>query len=346
MAGRWADGNNQIERARALLGPDPDEAHTALTDVVEAYLCLDTPGQDRTQRAERLARAAIDTAERHDQPLVACQAWELLGVVARERDPAEAITYLERAMSTAERHSLPLQRMYALTRLGGSRWLADGSTATLDEARIEARRLGAVTVVYTLDGILALHDVLRGRFAEARTLGDEALTMAARLRLTPVARYLLMTRSVLAAHQGDRAAMEEALTEFGRWGGSGSPEEPLALGLARVFCALLEEDRDRAARDMAGLQALEDENPSTFHLGGRHGLGLLLDLLDGRADRDRLDRVAASSAGRMRWNRHFVLLAEAVLLGREGEPRRPTGRPCSPRRPARPTPPPATSGGD
>ncbi|MFE2723413.1 AAA family ATPase [Kitasatospora sp. NPDC059327] len=320
MAGRWADGNNQIERARALLGPDPDEAHTALTDVVEAYLCLDTPGQDRTQRAERLARAAIDTAERHDQPLAACQAWELLGVVARERDLAEAITYLERAMSTAERHSLPLQRMYALTRLGGSRWLADGGTATLEEARTEARRLGAVTVVYTLDGILALHDVLCGRFAEARALGDEALTMAARLRLAPVARYLLMTRSVLAAHQGDRAAMEEALTEFGRWGGSGSPEEPLALGLARVFCALLEEDRDRAARDMAGLQALEAENPSTFHLGGRHGLGLLLDLLDGRADRERLDRVAASSAGRMRWNRHFVLLAEAVLLGREGEP--------------------------
>ncbi|MEV6940135.1 LuxR C-terminal-related transcriptional regulator, partial [Streptomyces sp. NPDC051132] len=320
MAGRWADGNNQIERARALLGTAPDEAHAALTDVVEAYLCLDTPGQDRTQRAERLARAALGTAERHGLPLVTCQAWELLGVVARERDLSEASTYLERAMSTAERHSLPLQRMYALTRLGGIRWLDDGGTATLEEARTEARRLGAVTIVYDIDGILTLHDVLSGRFDEARALGDETLTMAARLKLTSVARYLLMTRSVLAAHQGDRAAMEEALTDFGRWDGSGSPEEPLVLGLARVFCALLEEDREQADRIMADLQALETENPSTFHLSGRHGLGLLLDVLAGRTGRAHLDRVAAGAPGRMRWNRHFVLLAEAVLLGREGRP--------------------------
>ncbi|MEU2065090.1 AAA family ATPase [Streptomyces sp. NPDC013455] len=320
MAGRWADGNNQIERARALLGTSPDEALTALTDVVEAYLCLDTPGQDRTLRAERLARAALATAERHNLPLVTCQAWELLGVVARERDLSEASTCLERAMSTAERNSLPLQRMYALTRLGGIRWLDDGSTATLEEARTEARRLGAVTVVYDVDGILTLHDVLCGRFAEARALGDETLTMAGRLKMTSLVRYLLMTRSVLAAHQGDRAAMEETLTEFQHWGGSGSPEEPLALGLARVFCALLEENRELAARNLADLQALEAENPTTFHLGGRQGLGLLLDVQDGRADRGDLDRVAASAAGRMRWNRHFVLLAEAVLLGREGRP--------------------------
>ncbi|MEU1013208.1 AAA family ATPase [Streptomyces sp. NPDC005890] len=320
MAGRWADGNNQIERARGLLATAPDEAHTALTDVVEAYLCLDTPGRDRTQRAERLARAALDTAERQGLPLVACQAWELLGVVARERDLAEASTYLEQAMSTAERHSLSLQRMYALTRLGGIRWLDDGSTATLEEARTEARRLGAVPVVYGIDGILTLHDVLCGRFTEARALGDETLTMAARLKLTSVSRYLLMARAVLAAHQGDRAAMEEALTDFGRWGGSRSPEEPLALGLAQVFCALLEENRDQAARTMADLEALEAENPTTFHLSGRHGLGLLLDLLDGRADRGHHHRLAASAAGRMRWNHHFVLLAEAVLLGREGRP--------------------------
>ncbi|MFJ6215471.1 AAA family ATPase [Streptomyces sp. NPDC092296] len=320
MAGRWPDGNDQIERARVLLGPEPDEIHTAPIDVVAAYLSLDTPGPDRTQRAEQLARRAIEAAERHDLPLVACQAWELLGVIARERDLNEAAACLEQAMTTAERHSLPLQRTYALARLGGSHWLAEGETTTLEAAREEARRLGTVTVLYTLDGIMALHHVLLGRFTEARTLGDDCLTMATRLKLTPVVRYVLMAKAVQAAHQADRAAMDEALAEFGRWGGSGSPEEPLALGLARAFCALLEEDRPRAARDLAGLHALEAENPTTFHLSGRHGIGLLLDVLADRADRDRHDRVAASSAGRMRWNRQFVLLAEAVLLGREGRP--------------------------
>ncbi|MFD5783945.1 LuxR C-terminal-related transcriptional regulator, partial [Streptomyces sp. NPDC126933] len=320
MAGRWADGNDQIARARALLGPEPDEVHTAQIDVVAAYLTLDTPGPDRTQRAERLVSSAIDAAERHQLPLVACQAWELLGVLARERDMGEAAACLQQVLETAERHNLPLQRMYALARLGGTHWLASGDTTTLATAREEAQRLGAVTVVYTIDGILVLHSVLLGRFAEARELSDECLTMAVRLRLAPVARYVLMARAVLAAHQGDRTAMDDALAEFRRTDGTGSQEEPLVYGLAGAFCALLEEDRPRALRELDKVRALEAENPTTFHLDGRRGIGLLLDVLAGTADRGRHHEIATSSAGRMRWNRHFVLLADAVLLGQEGHP--------------------------
>ncbi|WP_037642890.1 helix-turn-helix transcriptional regulator, partial [Streptomyces exfoliatus] len=50
-----------------------------------------------------------------------------------------------------------------------------------------------------------------------------------------------------------------------------------------------------------------------------HGLRLLLDVLAGEADWDHYHRTAATSASRMRWNRQFVLLAHAVLLGRSGE---------------------------
>ncbi|GAA1930690.1 hypothetical protein GCM10009716_42650 [Streptomyces sodiiphilus] len=320
VAGRWADGNRQIARARAVLGTAPDERHTAPVDVAAAYLALDTPGPDRSQQAEKLARTALHTAERHDLPTVVCQAWELLATLTREGDFDEATAMLERALYTAEKHQLPLQRMYALTRLGGNAWLTEGETAPLLAARGEALRLGSATIVHTIDGILVLDAVLRADFPAARTAAEECLTVVRRLRLAPTIRYVLLAQATLAAHQGDRAAMDLALSAFAEWDGRGSQEEPLTLGLARAFCALMEEDRSGAVRELRAVSALERANPSTYHLSGHYGIGLFLDVLAKDAGREGHAEIAATAPGRMRWNRQFVLLAEAVLLGREGRP--------------------------
>ncbi|MFD7136492.1 AAA family ATPase [Streptomyces sp. NPDC059894] len=324
MAGRWSDGNQQIERAREVLGAARDEATTALVDVTAAYLALDTPGTDRTQHAEKLARSAADAAERHGLPAVACQAWELLATLARERDPDESQAMLEQALSTAERHRLPLRRMYAATRIGGNEWLAEGDTTGLLAARAEALRLGSVSIVHTVDGILVLDAVLRGAYDAAREAAAETLAVVRRLRLAPAVRYVLMALATLEAHLGDRRAMETALEAFAEWEGAGSQEEPLTLGMARAFCALMEEDRDLARAELRALTALEKDNPSTYHLGGTHGVGLLLDVLSGSVSRARYEEVAATAAGQMRWNRQFVTLAGAVLLGREGQGARAT----------------------
>lgn len=317
-AGRWNDGNRQIARAREVLAAAPDESAAAAVDVTAAYLALDTPGPDRTQHAEKLARAAADTAERHGLPVVACQARELLATVARERDPEESEAMLGQALATAERHRLPLQRMYAATRLGGNAWLADGDTSGLLAAREEALRLGSVNIVHTVDGILVLDAVLGGRYDAARSAADECLAVVRRLRLAPAVRYVLMAQAVLEAHHADRAAMERALAAFAEWDGAGSQEEPLGRGLARAFCALLEEDRALAREELRQVLALEAGNPSTYHLSGTHGLVLLLDVLAGDADRARHEEITATAVARMRWNRQFVLLTDAVLLGREG----------------------------
>ncbi|MFE4664891.1 AAA family ATPase [Streptomyces sp. NPDC056716] len=320
-AGRWSDGNRQIARAREVLTAVPDEtteATAAAVDVTAAYLALDTPGPDRTQHAEKLARSAADAAERHGLPVVACQAWELLATVARERDPQESAAMLQQALTTAERNRLPLQRMYAATRMGGNAWLAEGDTSGLLAARQEALRLGSVNIVHTVDGILVLDAVLRGEDASARSAADESLAVVRRLRLAPAVRYVLMARATLEAHHGNRAAMESALAAFAEWDGAGSQEEPLGLGLARAFCSLLEENRPLARAELAAVLALEAENPSTYHLSGTHGLVLLLDVLAGDTDRVRHEEITATAMARMRWNRQFVLLAEAVLLGREG----------------------------
>ncbi|WP_431783137.1 AAA family ATPase [Streptomyces chumphonensis] len=317
-SGRWEDGNRQIARARTLLGESPDERSTAPIDVTAAYLALDTPGPDRTQLAEKLAYSALQAAERHGMATVVCQAWELLATLARERDFDEASALLQSALSTAERHQLPVQRMYALTRIGGNTWLTEGSTDGLLAARNEAQRLGSATIVYTIDGILILDAVLRGEFDAAREAGRECLAVVQRLRLAPASRYVLMAQATRAAHLGDRTAMDGALAAFAEWDGSGSQEEPLTRGLARAFCALLEEDRDGALTELRAVSALEDANPSTYYLSGRYGVGLLLEVLAGEADRGRFEEIAATAPGRMRWNRQFLLFADAVLLGREG----------------------------
>ncbi|MDT0381344.1 AAA family ATPase [Streptomyces sp. DSM 42041] len=320
LAGRGADGEAQVAEARRLLSATPGSEHTASVDVVAAHLALDAPGADRTQHAEKLARAAVASASLPEAPLphVACQAWEILGVLARERDLSEAADCFERARSTAEEHGLTIPRLYAMVHLGGSQWLADGETSVLQTARAEAARVGAVVITLTIDAITVLHDILRGRLDQAAAHADACLETATRLRLAPVARYLLMARSVAAAHCGDRAGMERAEEEFARWEGAGSHEEPLQLGLARVFCALLEEDRERALRDLDRVRSREEDGPTRFHLGGRHGLRILLDVLSGDAGWDRYIEASATSAGRMRWNRQFVELAHAVLLGRDG----------------------------
>ncbi|TXJ77214.1 LuxR family transcriptional regulator [Streptomyces lavendulae] len=317
-AGRWSDGNRQVARAREVLAASPDETTAATVDVTAAYLALDTPGPDRTQHAEKLARSAADTAERRGLPVVACQAQELLATVARERDPEESEAMLGQALATAERHRLPLQRMYAATRLGGNAWLAEGDTSGLLAAREEALRLGSVNIVHTVEGILVLDAVLRGDDDTARARAAECLAVVRRLRLAPAVRYVLMAQAVLAAHHADRAGMETALAAFAQWDGAGSQEEPLTHGLARAFCALLEEDRELAREDLGTVLALEADNPSTYHLSGTHGMVLLLDVLAGRADRTRHAEITATAMARMRWNRQFVLLTEAVLLGREG----------------------------
>ncbi|MFG2297614.1 AAA family ATPase [Streptomyces sp. NPDC048603] len=317
-AGRWEDGNRQIAQARALMRAEPDERSSAPIDVTAAYLALDTPGQDRTQLAEKLARNALQSAERHGLPTVVCQAWELLATLARERDFDEATALLESALSTAEKHRLPVQRMYALTRIGGNNWLTEGDTGPLLAARGEALRLGSATIVYTIDGILILDSVLRGRFAEAERNAGECLAVVQRLRLAPATRYVLMAQASLAAHRGDRPAMDRALSAFADWDGAGSQEEPLTLGLARAFCALMEENRAGAADQLRAVRRLEDANPSTYYLSGRYGVGLLLGVLSGEVGRGPYEEVAATAPGRMRWNRQFVLFAGAVLLGREG----------------------------
>ncbi|MBW4721052.1 helix-turn-helix transcriptional regulator [Saccharothrix obliqua] len=318
LAGRSADGMTQLAAARNLLGPEVDDAHRARMDSLAAFLTLNAQRPDRISSAETLARRAAEAARRANLPEVGCEAWQLLGILARERDLGEATDHFTKARQLAEENRLPIQRTYAAVRLAGLGWLADGSAAELVEAREEALRVGAITVAYNVDAILGLDAVLRGQYQAAEEKLDRCGEGTRRLQLKSMTLYVLMARATAAAHQGKRSEVDSAIAEFHELGGTGSQERPLCYGLARAFCALLEEDRDQAGHDLARAMAYEAETPTTFHLSGTHGLRLLLGALTGEVDHAVYREVTRSAAAGMRWNRVFGQFARAVLLGREG----------------------------
>jgi len=320
IGGRLDDAAAQIAAAREVLGADAPDRLTAPVDAVAASVALGRPGAAGAREAERLARRAADAAERAALPDTLCEALHTIGAVARGRDRAESAAAYERARVVAQQHRLPLWPTYSTVRLATLDWLFDGDPAGTERARLEALRIGAIGIACNLDAVLALHATLCGRFADAADRHSRCREDAKRLRLARVSRYLAMVAAVHAAHRGRRVELEAALAEFAALDGGSSAEAPLAMGLAGAFCSLLEEDHERAAAELRLVQEHESRSPVTFHLGGPAGIQLLLAVLAGTAGRAEYDRASVASAGRMRWNRQFVLLAGAVLLGREGRP--------------------------
>ncbi|MCX4387899.1 AAA family ATPase [Micromonospora peucetia] len=320
VAGRSAEGLAQVEQARALLGPDAAAEDTAPVDVIAAHLVLDTAGHDQLATAEALARRAATVAETVPLPVVACQAWQLLGALIRHRDPTEATRCLERALVIAAQHRLPIWEIHALIRLGNDDALRDASLDRLEQARERASQAGAVTARHQAEASLALHAALRGDFDTANSLVQQVLAATTRLKLLETTQYVLMVSAVLAGHQARRREMEHALAEFRRWSGDLALHAPRVHGLARAFCALLEEDRPRALDELARAFSAEERSPTVFHLSGRHGLHLLLQVMSGEAGWPAYEAVQGDSASRLRWDLQFALFAKAVLLGRSGRP--------------------------
>ncbi|SFW85484.1 helix-turn-helix transcriptional regulator [Amycolatopsis australiensis] len=295
LAGRTADGLAQVTAARTRRGPDRQRA---AIDAVHALLLLELPG--RAAEAGQLATAALAQAERHDDPVATCQALLALGVLTRERDPDAARGHLDRARRLTESRRMPLWRTHVLLRLGEHVALTDGDTGGLVLARQHAERGGSVAAARAADVAITLYGpVLGGDFG------------AAEHRLSTLA-HGDVVRAVCAAHRADRPRMAEAIAAVRAAGGDHHPDLALCLGLAQAFCALLEEDRDRARRDLKLARAHE---PGGSPLSGQHGLALLLDVLAGDAEPD----AAAAPAARLRWNRQFTALAQAVWHGRQGD---------------------------
>ncbi|QNE19365.1 AAA family ATPase [Kribbella qitaiheensis] len=320
FAGRWSSASTHVAVARSLLGPDADDSDLAPLDAMAAALELAKTSPGRLKSAAQLATRAAEAAERAKLPAVAVEAWQLLGILSREHDLDQSIGYFRRARQVAAEHNMAVQQNLSHIFQAGTMCLADGDVTELEHARQQALRIGAIPSAYEVDGALGQQAILRSEYEKAAEMIEACLTVTKRLKLTRGAPYVLVTKAVLAGHQGRRTEMEAILSELATWGERASHELPLSYGLARTFCALLEENRELAESDMAQALAYDAQNPTTFHMAGKNGLGLLLGVLAGRNGWPHFEAVSATAGSRMRWNRQFVQWAHAVLLGRDGRP--------------------------
>ncbi len=144
------------------------------------------------------------------------------------------------------------------------------------------------------------------------------LAATTRLRLLETTQYTFLLRAILYAHQGMRADMAAALADLQLWEGDHPQHTPRVHGLARAWCALLEENRPLAIRELGLALTAEEENPTIFQLTGRYGLHLLLCVLEGTAGQPEYRAITAAPVSRLRWDRQFAVFAGAILDGRAG----------------------------
>ncbi|MGP3638135.1 helix-turn-helix transcriptional regulator [Streptomyces sp. 24-1644] len=340
MAEQQEEARRRIQAARALFGVTPRPEQEAALVVIEGHLALlperdgrgEGPGpggrarqdgRERLKEAERSARRAALTAEQRGRPVVACQAWQLLALLSRERGFDEADACLVRMLAVAEKHRLAGCRAEALVRLGTNAFMRTGEATQLETARAAAHELGSLVLLQTVDGLLAMQSVLGGRWDRARGIVERSVEASARLQNLSAHRYLLLVDAVLAAHRGRAREQERALARFRRAGGEESMLVPLQRGLCQAVGALMGEDRAGATAALDAALVWEREHPSFFYLSGRYGLRPLLRILDGTdgddGGREAYREALASPGGQLAWNRMFLGMADAVLRGRDGD---------------------------
>ncbi|UUU43244.1 helix-turn-helix transcriptional regulator [Streptomyces sp. NBC_00162] len=317
LRGRSAEALRHLDVARWLLGSRPAPAHAARVDLAAAHVELSRFAPDRLSTAAGFARRAADAAGHADLPAVACEALLMLGQLTWERDEPAAMAHLTRACALAHAHRLPVLRVSAEVYLARIAARHDGLPDRVEQARQEALRMGAAPLAHETGFVLALDQVRRCEFEAARDRIRAGAADAERLGLGRALSLLRLADAVRWAHQGRRAEMQEALEELAPLIDDAPGVRSMAYGLARAFCSLLEERHDAAEQEFAQALAYDAENPATGEFG-KHGVILLLGVLAGRMGRRHHADVAEAGASGSRWNRQFVGLAHAVLLGREG----------------------------
>ena len=294
----WSRGNDEVETARALLRPDAAPELTARIDLITANLT----------GTEEPALRALAEAARSTLPVVACEALELLGTLARQRDLAESDAHFRRMAELAHQHRLPAMRLRSRARSGFNDTLRSGDDTRLRQVCGRAFEAGAVLEGHLLQADLVLTTVLRGEFVLAAELADRCLPVMTGLGLRDAANEVIIAKAVMFAHRGQRPAMERAVRSLD---GSTSPG---VQAICETFCALAEENRRRAVDALDLAVRAGTGNPAHHLVTWPHGLRTLLGALDGEIDR--VDRPEAAAG--WAWHRQFLLLAEAVLAGRHG----------------------------
>ncbi len=307
-AGKWAEAAVHVDTARAV-----PQIGVARIDACAAQLAV---GQGRLDEAGVLASAALEAAERDGLAEVACEALEVIGRVARQRDLSEAERAFTRAASIARAHGLQLWRLRALHELGTIDQLRTESVDRLLEARELAAAQGALALTATLDLQIAAGLNKQFRADEALDTARRCVRASRRFRLATLPMALIF-QATAHAIRGEAAEMEARIAEAMAL----APDEPDVAGCAWGHCratfSVLDEDRELAYTQMETGAAFLLGSPATI---APPFLGLW-PLLGAALGRDCDPAAALVRASRA--TRHCVVAtllgyADAVVAGRAG----------------------------
>ena len=305
---RWAEAAASIEIARGSPGAD-----TAQADACAAQVAV---GRGQLAEADQLARAALRAAEDDGRPEVACEALEVIGRVARQRDLEAAERAFARAAAVASANGLQLWHLRALHELGTIDQLRTESVDRLLEARELAVAQGALALTATLDLQIAagLNKQFRADEALAAARRSAAASRRFQLATLPMA---LIFQATAHAIRGEEAEMQARIADAI----SLAPRDQDVLGCAWGHCratfSLLAEEIDAAHAQMETGAGLLLSSPATIappFLGLWPLLGAALD----RGAQDAAARVRSAHGTRHRVVAALLGYADAILAGRRG----------------------------
>ena len=165
------------------------------------------------------------------RPEVACEALEVIGRVARQRDLEEAERAFAREAELAGAHGLQLWRLRALHELGTIDQLRTESVDRLLQARELAVAQGALALTATLDLQIAAGLNKQFRAGEALQAARRSADAARRFRLAMLPMALIF-QATAHAIRGEEAEMEARIAEAV----SLAPDDQDVLGCAWGHC--------------------------------------------------------------------------------------------------------------
>jgi DNA-binding CsgD family transcriptional regulator/tetratricopeptide (TPR) repeat protein len=313
-AGRWPVAADHLAAARCSPAP-PHGEEAARLDALEAQVAL---GEGRLDEAERLATRALAVAEQAGLAEVACEALEVAGRIARQRDLEAAEAAFARGLAVATAHGLELWRLRALHELGTIDQLRTESVQRLLQARDLAAEVGAVALAATLDLQIGAGLVKQFQPDQALPFLRDSAASSRRFHLATLP-MALVYQGTAHAQRGEGEPMEARLAEALTLAPDDLDVNGCAWGHCRATLSLLAEDRRRALAEMATGARFLRRSPATV---APPFLGLQVLLLavedDQAAALAEAERVRGSGATRHRIVGSLLGYAEAVLAGRAG----------------------------
>jgi DNA-binding CsgD family transcriptional regulator len=283
-------------------------------DVCAAQVAV---GREDLEGAARLAAAALRAAEDAGLPEVQCEALEVIGRVARQRDLEEAERVYARAESLASAHALQLPRLRAMAELASIEMLRTSKIDKLLEARRLSEELGALFVSAFLDLQLASALVKQFRAEEAMRTASACADASRRFHLLALPEALAF-QAAAHAIRGEAEEMEARIAEALAAAPGDRDLLGGAWGRCRAMLSLLDEDLELAWEQMntgAELTLASPAGPAPPFLGLWPLVGAIL----GRDADGAAARIRAGHLTRHRLIANLLGYTDAILAGREGQ---------------------------